>query len=421
MQPETPARKLAYIVSQYPKVSHSFIRREILALEKRGWQIFRLSTSGWNLELADPEDILERDKTTYILKEGPFKLAIAILLQAFRSPRRFFSAFILACRMMRKSDRPFIWHLFYFAEACWVAPRIGERGITHIHAHFAGNNAELAMLVGELANVGYSVTVHGPDEFDRTRWRTLSEKLGRATFVVAISSFTRAQILRMLNDREWDKVKVIHCGLDASSFIGLDAIAPSEAKRLVCVGRLGDQKGQLFLVKAIDALVKEGRKFELVLVGDGEHRAAIERLISEKNLAEFVQVTGWASGSRVKEEILRARALILPSFAEGLPVVIMEAMALGRPVLSTYVAGIPELVVDGQTGWLFPAGSEKDMLNAIRLCLDTPKEVLRKMGELARSRVAERHDVAKEVESLAELFEKALSQVPQSAGAQSGS
>jgi colanic acid/amylovoran biosynthesis glycosyltransferase len=153
-----------------------------------------------------------------------------------------------------------------------------------------------------------------------------------------------------------------------------------------------------------------------VLVGDGEHRPAIEQLIAENDLAEVVKVTGWASASRVRDEILRARALILPSFAEGLPVVIMEAMALGRPVLSTYIAGIPELVIAGATGWLFPAGSEGDMLEAIRACLNTPGDALKKMGELARIRVLERHDVAKEAESLAGLFENVLSQVPHAAG-----
>lgn len=404
MHPAGSPRQLAYLVSQYPKVSHSFIRREILSLEKQGWQIFRLSTRGWDLDLAEPEDLLERKRTTFVLRDGPLSLAMAILQQAFFSPRRFFSTTVLACRMMRSSYRPFIWHLFYLAEACWIAPRLKKRGITHLHAHFTGNNSELAMLVSELAGVSYSVTVHGPDEFDKTQWRALGEQLRRATFVATISSFCRAQIFRMLDYQHWDKVKVVHCGIDAS-FAQLGMVVPSEAQRLVCVGRLCEQKGQIFLVKAASTLVKEGRKFELVLVGDGEHRAVIEQLIAENNLGGCVTVTGWASASQVKDEILRARALILPSFAEGLPVVLIEAMALGRPVLSTYIAGIPELVVDGKTGWLFPAGSEEDMLDAIRACLDTPKETLKAMGELGRARALQRHDVTTESKKLTALFE----------------
>src|SRR5262249_33568870 len=282
-----------------------------------------------------------------------------------------------------------------------------RRGIAHLHAHFSLNEAEVAMLASGLAGISYSVTVHGQDEVDPTRWHNLREKIRRAAFVVAISSFIRAQILRMLDPNQWDKIKVVHCGLDPA-FADLDAIVPSETNRIVCVGRLSEEKGQLFLVKVIPNLVKEGRRFELVLVGDGEHRAAIEQFIADKNLTGFVTMIGWASGSRVKDEILSARALILPSFAEGLPIVIMEAMALGRPVLSTYIAGIPELVINGKTGWLFPAGSEEDMLEAIRNCLDAPKESLKAMGELARARGVERHDIARETTKLTSLFESVL-------------
>jgi colanic acid/amylovoran biosynthesis glycosyltransferase len=151
-------------------------------------------------------------------------------------------------------------------------------------------------------------------------------------------------------------------------------------------------------------LAKEKREFELVLVGDGEHREAIERLIDEHNLVGKVKVTGWASAHRVKEEILGARALILPSFAEGLPVVLMEAMILGRPVLSTYIAGIPELVIHGKTGWLFPAGSKEDMLFAIRSCLDASKESLMEMAGYARARALERHNQEQQAEKLSQLL-----------------
>jgi glycosyltransferase involved in cell wall biosynthesis len=169
------------------------------------------------------------------------------------------------------------------------------------------------------------------------------------------------------------------------------------------------EKGQVLLVKAAAALAKEGRKFEVVLVGDGEHRREIERLIAENDLENCVTITGWASAERVKEEILKARALVLPTLAEGLPIVLVEAMSLGRPVLSTYIAGIPELVVDGKAGWLFPAGSEQDLLKAMRACLDTSKEVLKSMGEFARARALERHDVGAQAVRLGNLFEAVLS------------
>jgi colanic acid/amylovoran biosynthesis glycosyltransferase len=401
-------RKVAYLVSQYPKVSHSFIRREILALETQGWQIFRLSIRGWDLPLVDPDDILERTKTTFVLKGGVPSLATAIISQFLSRPRKFFAAAVLAVRMMRWSDRPFIWHLFYLAEACWIVPQLKRRGITHVHAHFGANDAEVAMLVSKLAGITYSMTVHGPDEFDRARSIHLAEKIGRAVFVVAVCSFGRAQIFRIIDHHHWHKIKVVRCGVDTAFADLSDAPGPSETNRLVCIGRLCPQKGQLLLVEAIAQIVRERPDFHLVLVGDGEHRAVIEQLIAENNLANFVTITGWAAARRVRDEILAARAVILPSFAEGLPVVLVEAMALERPVLSTYVAGIPELVIDGKTGWLFPAGSEEEMLDAIRACLDTPKEALKTMGKLGRARALERHSVSHEVEKLGSLFESVL-------------
>ena len=141
----------------------------------------------------------------------------------------------------------------------------------------------------------------------------------------------------------WPKVHVVHCGVGFDVYRRLSS-ALSSAQRLVCVGRLCEQKGQLLLIEAAHRLTAEGTDFELVLAGDGELRAGIEASISHYRLQDKVRITGWISNDQVRKEILAARALVLPSFAEGLPVVLMEAMALRRPVISTYVAGIPELV-----------------------------------------------------------------------------
>jgi len=407
MQMAHSTRKLAYLVSQYPKVSHSFIRREITALEKQGWQILRLSIRGWDSELVEAGDIQERARTTFVLRAGALSLMMATVRQFVSSPGRFFQAIALAVSMMRTSDRPFIWHFIYLVEACWIVRALKSRGISHIHAHFGTNPAEVAMLAQELAGISYSFTIHGTGECDQARYIHLAEKIRRAAFVIAVCSFGRAQIFRIVEQCYWDKVKVVHCGIDRT-FADIDAVVPEGTARLVCVGRLSEEKGQLLLVKAAATLAKEGRKFKLVLVGDGELRGQIERMIADNNLGDHVTITGYASASRVKEEILAARALVLPSFSEGLPIVIMEAMVLGRPVLSTYIAGIPELVVDGQTGWLFPAGSEEDLLSAIRKCFDTPLETLKTMGELGRVRALQRHDVDKQAEKLTSLFEVVL-------------
>jgi colanic acid/amylovoran biosynthesis glycosyltransferase len=174
--------------------------------------------------------------------------------------------------------------------------------------------------------------------------------------------------------------------------------------RLVCVGRLCEQKGQLLLLEAARGLARKGIEFELVLAGDGEMRAEIERLITAYGLMGKVRITGWISGQQVREEILGACGMVLPSFAEGLPVVIMEAMALRRPVISTYVAGIPELVIPGINGWLVPAGSVVELMDAMEDMLAKSSEQLAAMGDAAYARVTQRHDINTEAKKLVELF-----------------
>lgn len=221
-----------------------------------------------------------------------------------------------------------------------------------MHAHFGTNSTEVVMLANVLGGPAYSFTVHGPEEFDKPQFLHMGEKVRRAAFVAAVSSYGRSQLYRWVAHEHWGKVKVVHCGLER----GFHDVAPVNvpcAPRLVCVGRLCEQKGQLLLLEAAHRLAAQSIDFELVLAGDGEMREEIGALIARHGLQAQVRITGWISSAQVREEILAARALVLPSFAEGLPVVIMEAMALRRPVLTTYVAGIPELVRPGENGWLF--------------------------------------------------------------------
>jgi len=318
-------------------------------------------------------------------------------------PRRFGSALWLALRLGLRADRPLPYHLVYLAEACRVVQWLEAFGAEHVHAHFGTNSAEVVMLANALGGPAFSFTVHGPEEFDKPQFLHVGEKVRRAAFVASVSSYGRSQLYRWVAHEHWDKVKVVHCGLEPG-FHQVAAQASPAAPRLVCVGRLCEQKGQLLLLEAAHRLADQGLDFELVLAGDGEMRAQIEALIARYGLQAQVRITGWISSAQVREEILAARALVLPSFAEGLPVVIMEAMALRRPVLTTYVAGIPELVRPGENGWLFPAGAVDELATAMADCLAQPVEVLQRMGEAARQRVLERHDIDTEAAKLAHYF-----------------
>lgn len=395
--------RIAYFINQYPKVSHSFIRREILALERQGVEVQRIALRGWDAELQDAEDASERARTRYVLQRGVKGLLVPAWQVLRAQPRRFFRALWLAMRLGLRADRAWPYHLVYLAEACQVLQWLQAGQANHVHAHFGTNSTEVVMLANVLGGPAYSFTVHGPEEFDKPQFLHMGEKVRRAAFVAAVSSYGRSQLFRWVAHDHWAKVKVVHCGLERS-FHEVAPVSVPTAPRLVCVGRLCEQKGQLLLLEAARLLAARSITFELVLAGDGEMRGQIEALIARHGLQQQVRITGWISSAQVREEILAARALVLPSFAEGLPVVIMEAMALRRPVLTTYVAGIPELVRPAENGWLFPAGAVDELAAAMADCLAQPAETLQRMGEAARQRVLQRHDIDTEAARLASYF-----------------
>lgn len=397
--------KIAYLINQYPKVSHSFIRREILALERQGFEVERFALRGWADQLVDAEDLREREKTRYLLRDGALALAKSMLSELVRAPGQFFGAAKLAVRMARRADRPLPLHLIYLAEACRMVGWMRASGVRHLHAHFGTNPAEVAMLARALGGPAYSFTVHGPEEFDKPEFLHIKEKIARSAFVVAISSFGRSQLFRWIPYTDWPKVEIVHCGLEPAFHAGA-AVPPPAAPRLVCVGRLCEQKGQLLLVRAVAQLVARGVAVELVLAGDGEMRGEIEILIARHQLQDVVRITGWISSDQVRAEILASRALALPSFAEGLPVVVMESMVLRRPVLTTYVAGIPELVHDGENGWLIPAGDVDAVAAGLERVLATPLDQIAAMGERAHQRAVERHSIDTEAAKLAVLIKR---------------
>lgn len=395
--------KIAYLVNQYPAIPHTFVRREIRALEDLGVEVSRFSLRRAK-ELQDPRDRDESERTRVVLDEGLRGLASGVARAALRRPRRLARAALRAAELGLRSDRGLLYHAAYLAEACVLVDWLEDSGAEHVHAHFGTNSAAVAMLAHDLGGPAFSFTAHGPEEFDKPEAIKLGAKVEAARFVAAISSFGRSQLWRRVRARDWDKVHVVRCGLDDSFFERPPTPVPDVA-RVVCVGRLNEQKGQVLLVEAVARLVREGVAIELVLVGDGELRGEIEAAIARHGIASHVRITGWASGEVVRAELEGARAMVLASFAEGLPVVIMEALAMGRPVISTWVAGIPELVEDGACGWLVPAGSVDALADALRACLATDPATLTEMGREGRRRVESMHDVRVSAARLKALLE----------------
>lgn len=394
---------IGYFINQYPKVSHSFIRREILALEARGETIHRWALRGWDADVVDPVDLAERERTRYLLKGGVVPLLVAGLVMLVRHPGRWLAAMRLTATLSRQTDRSIPHHLISFLEGARLAREIEAAGIRHLHTHFATNAGEIAMLAATMADVPYSMTIHGPEEFNRPVQIKLGLKVARAAFVAVITEFCASQVYCWAKLQDWAKITVVRCGLLAD-FLKAPPAPPVDEPHFVHIGRLSGVKGQLLLLEALAEARRQGVPATLTLVGDGELRGEIEAGIARLNLGEHVTITGWADEAEVRAQLVRARAMVMASFAEGLPIVIMEALALGRPVLATNVAAIADLVRTGETGWLYSPGSVPAMADAMLACARADQETLTRMGEAGRALVAERHDQMREAEKLHALL-----------------
>lgn len=398
--------RVAYLINRYPAASHSFIRREIEAVEAQGTVVFRYSIRPIDeAELPDPRDQWERGKTLVLLQLGLARLLSTAFLTIMSKPRRGVRAAGIALSGCEWRPSSLIKRIAYLIEGAVLTAHLKVQSVDHLHAHFGTNPAMVARIASTLSGIPYSFTVHGPDEFDAPLQLDLAGKVADCAFCVAISSYGQSQLMRWSEFCHWPKIKVVRCGVD-ETFLHRSVTVPMPAvSRLCTIARLSAQKGVPLLLEAAAKLKQEGRVFQLTIVGDGEMRADIESLIATLGLEDLVDLAGWASSDNVVEHLLSSRAMVLPSFAEGLPVVIMEALALGRPVVVSVIAGTPELV-DDQCGWLVPAGSVHKLVEALREVLDASTAELEEMGEIGRTRVATLHDSAANGRQLNALFQK---------------
>lgn len=400
--------KIGYLVNTYPRASHSFIRREIHALERAGVTVHRFAMRSDRAMLVDPADLAEDARTEHVLDAGLKQVLPAAMTWLARHPRQSLTALRLAltCGKRGAGGTPGTGgrarHMIYLIEAAYIAARSKALGLTHIHAHFGTNSTTVAMLAHALGGPTYSFTTHGPEEFDAPHPLALDLKLQSASFAVAISSYGRSQLCRWTAPANWPKIHVVHCGIEPALFTPTPL---PNAPQLVAIGRLSGQKGFALLVEAIAIATQTLPDLHLTLVGDGDLRPQIEAAIARHALARNITLAGWQSEAGVRAAINAAQALILPSFAEGLPVVIMEAMAAARPIIATTIAGIPELITP-DCGWLVPAGDAQALADAIKNLAQTPHETLIRMGMTARTRVLQRHSIDTEAAKLCDLFAK---------------
>ena len=398
------AVRLLYFINRYPALSHTFIRREIIALEALGAHVSRVALRTDAADrLPDPADRAELCRTALLLSRGKARLAGRLLKAAGRRPLAAVRVLAFALGLARRSAIRPGKMLAYWAEALLLVDAAHAADADLVRVHFGTNCAVVARLARRLGGPSYSIAYHGPDEFDAPERWDLAGTIAEAAAVTAISAYCAAQLMRWADPIHWPKIQVVGCLVDGEAFRA--QAMPDGPRRLCLVARLAPQKGIPLLLDALAALPDPP---ELSIVGDGPARAALEAHARHIGLADKVRFLGALSGSAVRDVIARSHAFILPSFAEGLPVVIMEAMAVGRPVIATSIAGVGELVVGGVTGWLAPAGSREALGEAIAEFLRADTETLAAMGRAGAERVRARHSAASEAPRLLDYCAKAI-------------
>jgi glycosyltransferase involved in cell wall biosynthesis len=397
-----------YLTGEYPRATDTFIQREVAALRALGADVRPASirrtgpehhiTDWQKREAAETFNVLATAKSPLALLGAHARLLA-------RAPGRWVRAWALAVRMRPPGLKGLLWQIFYALEAGVLADRMQAAGAVHLHNHFGDSSCSVAVLAAEMAGLPYSYTMHGPGEFfEPMRWR-IDIKIARAAFVAAISHFARGQGMIFADQAHWDRIKIVHCGVDPALY---PAPEGPPGQRLLFVGRLAAIKGVVLLLEAVAALAPRFPELRLVLVGDGPEAAALKARASDLGIAERVRFTGYLGPEGVAEELARADLFVLPSFAEGVPVVLMEAMAAARPVIAPHVAGVPELVEDGVSGFLAAPGDLQGLIGQIETVLSDP-EAAHAMGRAGRAKVVAEFDSGTEAAWLLRLFQGAVS------------
>jgi len=405
--------KIAYLMNSYPMVSTTFIGREIAGLEAEGLKVDRYAIRRWDGTLVDPADLAEAARSDYLLEDGAAKLIGGFLAEAVANPKGMLRAIKLWRRLLSAAGGAFgggfARHAAYLLEAVALRRRIRRHPVAHVHAHFSSNAAAAAMMCRALGGPSYSFTVHGPDELFEPARASLGLKIEHAAFVACISHFCRSQCMIFAPPEAWDRLRIVHCGVRPDRYApSPEALAARTGKRIVFVGRMSQIKGGPVLLEAFAAARKTHPEAELLLVGDGEQRPMLEEMTARLGLGDVVRFLGFRSQDDVRALMAEADILALASFAEGVPVVLMEAMASGLPVVASRVAGVGELVEDGVSGFAVHAG-DVESFGARFAELLNDADLRARMGAAGRAKVAAEFDLDAETAWLGRLIRGAAS------------
>jgi glycosyltransferase involved in cell wall biosynthesis len=402
--------RLGYLVSKYPSVSHTFILREVAALRARGFAIDVASINDPTpyAEMTEQERA-EAARTFYVKQAGAAGALRAGLWMLLKRPIGLLRGVGAAVRLGGTDPKRILLCLFYLVEAAMLGQWMERRGLTHLHVHFATPAATVGLILTRMCPVGLSIMVHGPDEFYDVPGYYLAQKIAGSRFVTCISFFAQSQLEKVTPGRDWGKFDVARLGVDCEHFAPRPFRAAPGCFEILCVGRIVPAKGQRILIEAVAHLLAEGRDVRLRLVGDGPDRAELQDMVAERGLAERVVFAGSVNQDRIQEFYRAADVFAMASFAEGIPVVLMEAMAMEIPCVATGINGIPELIRDGVDGLLVPP-SDVDGLAAALGRLIEDAELRESLGKAGRRRVQECYEIGKSADRLAEVFRRRLEQ-----------
>jgi glycosyltransferase involved in cell wall biosynthesis len=393
--------RVAYLTSQYPATSHTFIRREVAALRKLGVEIDTFSIRPPSAsEMQDEELRSEALGTFTVLRQPLTNLLFAQFAALLTWPGGYARTLARALSHRPRGLRGFAMSFIYFAEAIVLARELKHRRITRLHNHFANAGGIVGYLAAGLLRLPWSFTMHGISEFDYPAGLLLAEKIGAADFVVCVSYFGRAQAMRLVAPEQWSKLHVIRCGLPMGA---LPDRSPTPGRGIISVGRLSPEKGQAGLLEAFAEVSRPYPELNLILVGDGPERERLQALAEQMHIADKVHFAGRCSERDTLIQIAQADVLVVSSFMEGLPIVLMEAMSVGTAVIASRVAGIPELVDDDKTGLLFTPSNWDELSDCIRR-LVSDNRLRERLAKRARTVVAAKFNIEQSAIKLRDLF-----------------
>ncbi len=389
-----PPPKIAYLCTRYPAVSHTFVLREVNALRRLGVDIatFSVRRAGPEHILADADRIAA--ESTYAILPPRWSELIGALILAMKAPRAFVSTLILALRLAAPGARGRLWQCFYLLEAVVLWQQCRRREIRHIHVHLANAAADTALLASYLGSAvepdrpwSWSFTMHGPTEFYDVSHFRLRDKIIRARFVVCISDYTRSQLMALSPPEQWNRLHVIHVGIPIEQFTRRENDPPArDEATILFIGRLVPEKGQAVLLEATALLAERGHRVQVTIAGDGPSRSDTERLAERLRVSSLTSFPGAVGQDEIHALYANASVFCLPSFAEGVPGVLMEAMAMEVPVVTTQITGIGELVEDGETGLLVSPGRADKLADALESLL-VDAALRENLGRRARAKV----------------------------------